>query len=343
MDRLYSYLRTLLFKLPPETAHHVALHALALRTLLAGKHPSSEQESTQVFGVKFPNPVGLAAGLDKDAQHLRGLEALGFGFIEIGTVTPKPQSGNPKPRLFRLTDDRALINRMGFNSAGAEQVARNLEKYRPSIPLGINIGKNRDTKLSDAARDYQWCLTQLHDYADYIVVNISSPNTEGLRKLQQRDQFQALLEAVLDERQRLQRGNRAPVAILAKLSPDLDLAALDQLSEVVRDLPLQGLIATNTSITREGLRETLAEAGGLSGQPLAARARASLVALRQRLPPDFPIISVGGIDDANSARDRFTAGAQLIQVYTGLIYSGPGLVRQLRQALHPTSSDSFIH
>ncbi len=338
---MYGLLRPLLFLLSPERAHRATFSLLDLvaRTplllRLVGARPPAPAAAVEVMGIRFPSPVGLAAGMDKDAAHVESIAALGFGHIEVGTLTPRPQPGNPMPRLFRLKRDRALINRMGFNNAGAGAAAERLRERRASgIVIGGNIGKNKDTPNERAADDYEACFRMLHPVVDYFVVNVSSPNTPGLRDLQEKEPLLGLLE-------RLQAINRQAVGgmrpILLKIAPDLTDGQLDDVVEVVKHSGIAGVVATNTTITRDGLTMPAADlraigAGGLSGVPLRARSTAVIRHLRLRLPRPFTIIGVGGIDSAEAAIEKFEAGADLVQVYTGLVYEGPTLVHRINEA-----------
>jgi dihydroorotate dehydrogenase len=316
-----------------EAAHEFALRWLA--RLPRGRVHSPPGAATTVFGVRFPNPVGLAAGMDKDGRALRAWPALGFGFVEVGTVTRHPQPGNERPRLFRLPASRAIVNRMGFNNAGSEALAARLAALGPlPVPLGISIGKSKITPLSAAVEDYVTSLTALYPYGDYFAVNVSSPNTPGLRSLQDRDQLDALLAAL-----------RAvgPKPLLVKVAPDLTDAALGEVLEVCGKNEVAGLIATNTTLARAGVAETdaaaAAEAGGLSGAPLTARACEVVRFVTRETGGALPVIGVGGVmhpDDALRLRD---AGASLVQIYTGLIYGGPALVRGAVRALSSRSGE----
>lgn len=336
-------LRPLLFLLDAEKAHHVTFSLLQMLLSIPGMtwvmsrffredDPSLE---TEVFGLTFRNPVGLAAGFDKDARLGTKWKAMGFGFVEIGTVTPKPQAGNPKPRLFRLLPDQAIINRMGFNNNGLEAMIKRLKKAdRRGIILGANIGKNKVTPNEEAVNDYLISFKGLFPYVDYFVVNVSSPNTPGLRALQEKGPLTEILQTLQDENQRMD----APKPLLLKIAPDLTPEQLDDIVEVVRSTELSGLIATNTTISREHLHTTAAEleaigAGGLSGLPLTHRAWEVKQYLREKLGPDFPIIGVGGIMETLDARMRLEKGADLIQLYTGYVYQGPMFVKRILKAI----------
>ncbi|MGI4742950.1 MAG: quinone-dependent dihydroorotate dehydrogenase [Janthinobacterium lividum] len=338
--------KPLLFKLDAERAHHVVFDNLKraaalpgtkalLRSLYHYQHPSLERE---VFGLKFPNPVGLAAGLDKNAVLTDELAALGFGFVEIGTVTPRPQPGNPQPRLFRLPQDEALINRMGFNNDGATVVAERLrQRQNRQLIIGGNIGKNKDTPNEHAADDYVAAFDALAEEVDYFVVNVSSPNTPGLRELQDKEPLIKLLQQV--QARNLARATPRP--LLLKIAPDLTDAQLDDILEIARETQLSGLVATNTTIARpESLHTPAATvaaygAGGLSGRPLRERATEVIRYLHRHSQGGLPIIGAGGIHSAQDALDKLAAGASLVQLYTGFIYEGPGLVRQINRALVP--------
>ena len=283
------------------------------------------------MGLEFPNPCGLAAGLDKNGDYFEALGALGFGFIEIGTVTPKPQSGNPKPRMFRLIEHEALINRLGFNNKGVDYLCRQVKRRRYDGILGINIGKNKDTPNQRAIDDYIHCLRKVYPLADYITVNISSPNTAGLRELQQAQSLATLLEDLLNEQQHLQAQYNKTVPLLIKLAPDLDADALKGTTEILNRTSPNGVIMSNTTIERGVVRShpLAAESGGLSGRPLGALALVKLQQLRQDLDPNIPIIGVGGITCGEAGAEKFASGADLVQIYTGFIYHGPELIRQV--------------
>lgn len=344
---MYRLFKPLLFLLSPETAHRVTVALLDLAANIPLFHRllrywygvEDKRLERQAGGLTFPNPVGLAAGFDKDGKHIEGLACLGFGFIEVGTVTPQPQGGNPRPRLFRLPADRALINRMGFNNEGLEALAGRLQRLREKglpggIIIGGNIGKNKATPNEQAADDYRRCFEILFPYVDYFVVNVSSPNTPGLRELQEKAPLTRLLQ-ILQEKNRTYA---QPKPLLLKIAPDLNDSQLDDIAAIVRITGLNGVIATNTTVSREGLA-TPADAvermgpGGLSGAPLRARSAAVIRYLREKLGAGPVIIGVGGIDSAEAAREKLEAGADLVQVYSGLVYEGPGLVRKILAGL----------
>jgi dihydroorotate dehydrogenase len=334
---LYSAIRPALFALDPERAHALTLRALRA----AGYALTSSTPTTAIecLGLRFPNRVGLAAGFDKNAVAVDGLGTLGFGFIEIGTVTPRPQAGQSRPRLFRFPDSGALLNRLGFPNEGAEAAVARLRRRRYRGIVGINIGKNADTPLDRAVDDYRSALRTVQAVADYIVVNVSSPNTAALRELQSRDRLAPLLGALLEERGRA-RDPRSPLPLLVKISPDLPLPELEELARTVRELALDGIVATNTTLDRallpaaEGMG-----AGGISGRPLQASALRTVETLRRLLGPSFPIIGVGGIDSPDAALAMRAAGADLVQIYTGLVFRGPGLVSECVQALQRGNRD----
>ncbi len=338
---MYTFFKPLLFALSPETAHRVTVFLLDLagafpptRWLLGSLFCLKDKRlEREVIGLRFPNPVGLAAGFDKDGKHITGLACLGFGFIEVGTVTPKPQDGNPRPRLFRLPADHALINRMGFNNEGLDALAARLQKLRKKgLPEGLiiggNIGKNKATPNEDAELDYLAGFTTLFPWVDYFVVNVSSPNTPGLRALQEKEPLTRLLN-LLQEKNYAQA---TPKPILLKIAPDLTDSQLDDIAEIVQGTKLAGVIATNTTISRAGLHSSEADVtamgmGGLSGAPVRERSTTVIRYLREKLGKDVAIIGVGGIDSAAAAQEKLAAGADLVQVYTGLVYEGPSLVK----------------
>lgn len=310
------------------------------RWLLEKWFSGKNKQSVRVAGLDFASSVGLAAGFDKNGKHIKALAALGFGFIEVGTVTPLPQDGNDKPRLFRLKEDQALINRMGFNNDGVNVLKQRLERDRDfcrrhKIVIGANIGKNKNTPNEEAVHDYLICFHQLYDFADYFVVNVSSPNTPNLRALQEKEPLTALLAALQSENKQ----KPEPKPIFLKIAPDLTDGQLEEIAEIVQQTGLAGIVATNTTISREGLHTTSAKvaeigAGGLSGLPVQNRATYVVRKLRSLLGPDYAIIGVGGIDSAAAALEKIEAGADLVQVYTGFVYKGPGLVREITHALN---------
>ena len=336
---LYCLVRPLLFSLDPETAHDLTMHALAraartgLLSLVMPKAAACAPRT--VMGLSFPNPVGLAAGLDKNGACIDGLAALGFGFIEIGTATPRPQVGNPKPRLFRLPQAQAMINRLGFNNLGIDHLIANVQRAAYRGILGINIGKNFDTPLERAAEDYLICWRKAYPHASYVTINISSPNTQNLRALQGAEALDALLAQLKAEQARLadQHGKYVPLAL--KIAPDLDLGQIQTIAECLVRHRIDGVIATNSTTAREGVAGLphAEETGGLSGAPLRDKSTAAIRALHQALDGALPIIGVGGILTGAHAQEKIAAGAQLVQIYTGLIYRGPDLVAESVQAL----------
>jgi dihydroorotate dehydrogenase len=335
---LYRALRPLLFELDPETAHSLSLRSLDCLEHLGAVSfatPALPRLPVRAMGLDFPNPVGLAAGLDKDGEHIDGLAALGFGFLEIGAVTPRPQTGNPKPRLFRLPEAEALINRLGFNSRGVDAFVENVRRSRSGAILGVNIGRNADTPNERALEDYVACLRKVYPHASFVTANVSSPNTRGLRELQRADELDAFLAALTAERDRLakQHGRRVPLAV--KVSPDLDDAGIAAVADRVSARGVDAVIATNTTVSREGVEQLPAgrEPGGLSGAPLRARATAVVAKLRRALSPGVAIIGVGGIGSAAHAREKLDAGASLVQIYTALVYRGPRLVGEIVRGL----------
>lgn len=330
-------IRPLLFLFDPEKVHHFTFACIRLlgkipgclrlvRRVYVNNDPGLQRE---VFGLQFPNPVGLAAGFDKNATHFRELSAFGFGFIEIGTVTPKPQEGNPKKRLFRLPEDHAIINRMGFNNDGAKAIAARL-KNKQGILIGGNIGKNKATSNEEAVSDYQFCFETLYDVVDYFVVNVSSPNTPNLRELQDKEPLTHLLQTL----QTRNNTKSKPKPILLKIAPDLTDEQLLDIIELVRTTKIAGVIATNTTISREGLQsEAKIETGGLSGVPLRKRATEVIRFLSEHSQNAFPIIGVGGIHSPEDALEKLDAGASLIQLYTGFVYEGPALVKTINSQI----------
>jgi len=339
---VYGLLRPLLFTLDPERAHALSLQLLriagaapplraALRTLLAGPHG----RPVEAFGLTFPNPVGLAAGYDKDALAWRGLGCMGFGHVEIGTVTRRPQDGNPRPRLFRLPDERALINRLGFPSRGADFVAERLHGRGDTGPvIGVNIGKQRDTPLDRAADDYESLISRFAPLADYLAVNVSSPNTPELRRLQDAGRLEPLLRRLVTRRDETRAALERPLPLLVKLSPDLSERELDEALRAILDAGIDGVIATNTTTAREGVTSPLArEDGGLSGAALSDRSTEVVRGIHERAGAGLPIVACGGIMGPADARAKLDAGATLVQLYTGLVYEGPRLVRRILREL----------
>ena len=366
---MYKIVRNILFLLPAEAAHYFSMDLLKMacsisfvRKLISRQFTSNKSITTQLFGLSFRNPIGLGAGFDKNAKYLRELEALGFGFIEIGTVTPKPQAGTDKPRLFRLKKDKALINRMGFNNHGVEVVAGRLKKWRqfnsvqsskfkawPDIGrvqssenqtshlvprtskllIGGNIGKNKATPNEDAWKDYEICFKALHPYVDFFVVNVSSPNTPGLRELQEKDSLKKILTRLqhLNEQAEIQK------PILLKIAPDLSLSQIDDVIALTREIRLDGIVATNTTISREGLQTSDGELeaignGGLSGEPLRSRST-GIVNYIHKMNKDIPVVASGGISNGKDANEKFNAGASLVEIWTGFIYEGPFIVKRI--------------
>src|SRR6476469_958640 len=353
---MYKILRSILFLFPPEWTHYFSMNCLKvlcfftpikkLVSLLFITHDS--RLTTDVFNLGFKNPVGLGAGFDKNAKYLRELETLGFGFVEIGTVTPLPQEGNPAPRLFRLPKDKALINRMGFNNDGAKVVAERLKKWKNSrltthdspkeslrtrLIIGGNIGKNKSTPNDEAWKDYATCFNELHPYVDYFVVNVSSPNTPGLRELQEKESLKRILLHLL----MINNGNANSKAVLLKIAPDLSNTQIDDVIDLALEIKLDGIVATNTTISREGLVHHVGignqEGGGLSGAPLKQKSTEIIKYIHQKANGQIPIIASGGIFSSVDAKEKLNAGASLVQVWTGFIYEGPGIVKHICKLL----------
>ena len=336
---MYPLVRPFLFSLEAERAHGVTLgalerlHGMGLGGLVA-KPPAPLV--TKLLGLVFPNPVGLAAGLDKNGAHVDALLGLGFGFVEVGTVTPRPQAGNPQPRLFRLPRHRALINRMGFNNDGVDALVRNVSRAsRKGGLLGINIGRNKDTPNEFAEGDYLFCLERVYPLADYITVNISSPNTAGLRELQEEQALRRLVGTLRDAQERLGALHGKRVPMLVKIAPDLTDDDVEAAGRVLGDLQVDGVVATNTTVSRIAVQDDplARETGGLSGAPLMEKSTAVLRMLRSRLPESIPLIGVGGIFSGADAAKKMAAGANLVQLYTGLVYRGPELVGECVDAM----------
>jgi len=349
---LYALARPLLFSLEPETAHHLTLPALrcAARYSLTdfiARVPARDPRT--VMGIEFPNPVGMAAGLDKDGAYIDGLAALGFGFIEVGTVTPRAQPGNPLPRMFRLPDANAVINRMGFNNGGVDAFVANVQASRfyqeKQGVLGLNIGKNADTPIDRAAEDYVHCLEKVYPYASYVTVNISSPNTKNLRQLQGASELDALLSQLKSAQRRLadRHGRYVPVAL--KIAPDMDDEQVKNVADALLRHQIDGVIGTNTTITRDAVKgmQHGEEAGGLSGRPVFELSNRVIRGLKAELGDALPIIGVGGIFNGEDAKAKIDAGASLVQLYTGLIYRGPALVRECAEALRAPATAATSH
>jgi len=348
---MYTILRSVLFWFSPEWVHYFSMNCLRVlcavpfvkKMMARSFGVDNSVLNKELLGLHFKNPVGLAAGFDKNALYLNELEALGFGFVEIGTVTPKPQDGNEKPRLFRLPKDKALINRMGFNNHGVKAVAERLRQWqitagksansRSRLIIGGNIGKNKITANEDAWRDYEICFKELFDCVDYFVVNVSSPNTPGLRELQEKDS----LRKILSHLQTINRQNNIPKPLLLKIAPDLTREQIDDVIDLAMEIRLDGLVAANTTISRSGLttndaRLTAIGAGGLSGKPLTARATEIVQYIHQKTNGSIPVIASGGIFTAADAKEKINAGAALVQVWTGFIYEGPAIVKRICQS-----------
>ena len=331
---MYPLLRNLMFKLDAETSHHIGMNSLKwleMTGLLGLLMPKTPTVPVQVMGLRFPNPVGLAAGLDKNADYLEALSALGFGFIEVGTVTPRPQPGNAKPRLFRIPQAQAIINRMGFNNLGVDHLLEQVQASQSDAVIGINIGKNADTPVEKALDDYLIGLEKVYPHADYITINISSPNTPGLRSLQFGEALDELLGALKNRQKALAEQWQRYVPMAVKVAPDLTLEEVQQLAECFTRFQIDAVIATNTTLSREQVAglEHAEEAGGLSGAPVFAKSTEIVRQFRQFLPADMPIIAAGGIMCAEDAMQKLEAGAQLVQIYSGLIYQGPRLIQDI--------------
>lgn len=335
---MYSLLRPLLFSLDAEKAHHLTLegmalaHRLGLLSLYAGQ---PVVDPVTVFGLRFSNRVGLAAGLDKNADYIDALGALGFGFVEVGTITPRPQPGNPQPRLFRAVDQRGIVNRMGFNNLGVDYLVQQIKRRRYKGILGVNIGKNATTPVESALDDYLLCLDAVYADCDYITVNLSSPNTPGLRDLQFGEPLKRLLDGLKNRQQKLQVQYGVYRPLLVKIAPDLADSDIDDIAQTFLQLQIDGVIATNTTIDKSALTGTglESEAGGLSGAPVFSKSTAVLQCLSSHMAGKIPLIGVGGIESGSQAQAKLNAGASLVQLYSGLIYSGPTLVRECAAAL----------
>jgi dihydroorotate dehydrogenase len=335
---VYSLLKNLLFQIDPETAHHKTMHLLRytlnspLKSLLQVRTDDLQLKPVSFAGLSFPHPVGLAAGFDKDGILYPHWSAFGFSFAELGTVTPKPQAGNPKPRLFRLKEDQAIINRMGFNNQGAQALAHILASHKPDCIIGGNIGKNKDTPNEDAVRDYMLCMDVLAPVVDYFTINISSPNTPGLRDLQEKSALQTLLRGIMQHAKQLS----AKRPVFVKIAPDLESTAISEMLDVFIQEGIQGIVAGNTTLQRSGLKSPISltnEAGGLSGKPLTQRSTEIIRFIAKETGGSMPIIGVGGIFSADDSQAKLDVGAHLIQLYTGFVYEGPGLVRKILEKI----------
>ncbi|MDY6814932.1 MAG: quinone-dependent dihydroorotate dehydrogenase [Pseudomonadota bacterium] len=340
---MYGVIRNLLFRLPPEQAHNMALGSLDVAQklgLLGAFSPKIDVLPVNVMGLDFPNPVGLAAGLDKNADHLDALGALGFGFIEVGTVTPRAQPGNPGPRMFRLPEHQAIINRMGFNNEGLEHLIERVDHRHYRGILGINVGKNKDTPNEESETDYRKGIAAVYSRADYITVNVSSPNTPGLRDLQFGDPLKGLLEAIKDQQRRCEQETGKYVPIAVKIAPDMDDTGIRFVANALLESGLDGVIATNTTISRDAVagHRHADEAGGLSGAPVREASLRVIQGLYAELGDRLPIIGVGGITDGESAAEKVRAGAKLVQIYTGFIYRGPALIKEAVEAIRRETS-----
>ncbi|WOE31715.1 MULTISPECIES: quinone-dependent dihydroorotate dehydrogenase [unclassified Acinetobacter] len=332
---LYSLVRPLLFSLAPERAHELTLSLLQSTHKFGLMRQNVPKKPVMCMGIEFPNAVGLAAGLDKNGAHIDALASLGFGFIEIGTITPRPQSGNPQPRLFRLPKAKAIINRMGFNNEGVDQLVANVKAAKFKGVLGINIGKNADTPVENAVDDYLICLEKVYQYASYVTVNISSPNTKNLRSLQSGDALTVLLKTLKQRQLELADEFHHYVPLVLKVAPDLEQEDIDFIAAQLLEFKIDGLIVTNTTLSREGVENLpyANEAGGLSGAPVFTKSTQCLAAFAQVLNGEIPLIGVGGILSAQDAVAKCEAGASLVQIYSGLIYAGPELVKDCVHAL----------
>ena len=347
---MYRFIRAILFLLPPETAHYFSMNVLKLfcsvgftRRVVSKIFTHDLPLNVDLFGLTFKNPVGLGAGFDKNAKYLREIEALGFGFVEIGTVTPVPQAGNPKPRLFRLPKDKALINRMGFNNDGVEMIAMRLKKWRQNLKsqtsngkliVGGNIGKNKKTPNEEAWKDYEICFKALHPYVDFFVVNVSSPNTPGLRELQEKDS----LKKILTHLQSMNSSFELKKPVLLKIAPDLSWEQIDDLIDLAKEIQLDGLVATNTTVSRDQLQSANHKleaigAGGLSGKPLQNRSTEIVSYINNKTGGNIPIIASGGIFNGQDAREKMKAGAKLVEVWTGFVYEGPFIAKKIAKEI----------
>lgn len=338
IDRAYGALKPLIFKLDPEAIHEKTIHSLELASslgFLEKLFPKPVVDPVEILGVKFPNRVGLAAGMDKQAKCVDAFTSMGFGFVEVGTLTPRPQSGNPQPRLFRIPENEAIINRMGFNNCGIDRGVKNIKRSTNSV-VGINLGKNATTPQEKASEDYRIGIKVAWEYADYLAINISSPNTKGLRDLQTGDAYVSLLNEIIEEAKIQQDRTNLKVPILVKFAPDLKKSEIQKMASIAQRQGIDGIIATNTTLSREGVSEehpSKSEAGGLSGAPVRDMSTQAIQSIRKEVGGSYPIIGVGGITTGDHAVEKIQAGADLIQIYTGLIYQGPSLVSECAKAL----------
>ncbi|MFW2178089.1 MULTISPECIES: quinone-dependent dihydroorotate dehydrogenase [unclassified Moraxella] len=334
---MYALLRPFLLHTDPEKAHELTLSMLekSQKMGVLGLVYGKQELPTECMGLNFSNPVGLAAGLDKNGEYIDALSALGFGFIEIGTITPKPQDGNPKPRLFRIKEANAIINRMGFNNKGVDYLIQQVKRSKYQGILGINIGKNAVTPVENALDDYVYCLERVYPYASYITVNISSPNTKNLRDLQSGEALTRLLDGIKNRHTQLATQHQYYVPLVLKVAPDLDEEQIDYIAKELVRFDIDGLITTNTTLSRQGVEDyaTSQEAGGLSGRPLSHMSTQVLAQFAERLPPSVALVGVGGIDNGQRAVNKIEAGASLVQIYSGLIYEGPALIHQCVEAI----------
>ena len=328
---LYPLIKNFLFRIDEEVAHNLSMTALGLLTKsrVISRERNLIEDPIALFGLEFPNRIGLAAGFDKDGSHLNALQALGFGFLEIGTVTPKPQPGNPKPRLFRFVDDEAIINRMGFNNKGIECLKKQLTTFKRKVVLGINIGKNASTPIECAAEDYLICLREMYTQGDYFTLNISSPNTQGLRNLQTKEALDQLLQKITEEREKQAEKTQIKKPLLVKIAPDIDTDEIKRIVDSLRRFGINGVIATNTTISRPSHFSAQAQSlsGGLSGKPLREKSNAVIQTIYEHCRGELPIIAVGGITKPEHAIEKLRLGASLVQIYSGLIFYGPSLIK----------------
>ncbi len=339
---MFKFIRSILFLMSAEKAHYVTLNTLNILLKIPGAKWiltllfKSNSQPTEVFGIQFPNKVGLAAGFDKNAKYLQVMKTLGFGHVEIGTVTPLAQAGNDQPRLFRLVKDQAIINRMGFNNDGADTIVERLKNRPKNLIVGGNIGKNKITPNDEAINDYKICFNKLYPYVDYFTVNVSSPNTPGLRELQDKKPLMEILNSLVEIRKAKVNNNEKSLPILLKIAPDLTIEQLDDIVSLTLETKIDGIVATNTTISREGLKTSVEEIakigmGGLSGKPVKEKSDEVLAYLNQKFEGKVPLIGVGGIFNQQDAKDKFNNGAKLVQLYSGFIYQGPSLIKEINK------------